>query len=108
MIFYRHTNQIQIEEFCQIKKFSKWKDISITGFFYKGLPTYLNSSKVQSFQFIVVRVKEKLNYWSTTMISYARRSILIEVVLQAIPTYIMSSFPFMRNYWWDEDSNKKR
>lgn len=59
---------------------------------YLGMPTHFGRSKEQDFNFIMDRIWKKLKGWKEKCLSFEGRGILIRVVAQAIPTYIMSCF----------------
>jgi hypothetical protein len=59
---------------------------------YLGLPTHIGHSKQAAFSFIMDRIRKKLKGWKERYLSFAGRSILINAVIQAIPTYVMSCF----------------
>lgn len=59
---------------------------------YLGLPTFVGQSKQQVFNFVQERVWKKLKGWKEKFLSNAGREVLIKLVVQAIPTYIMSCF----------------
>jgi hypothetical protein len=86
---------------------------------YLGMPTQFGRFKEQNFNFIMDRIKKKLNGWKEKSLSFEGRSILIKAVAQAIPTYIMSCFLLPKglcdrteravcSFWWGgSDSNRK-
>jgi hypothetical protein len=78
---------------------------------YLGMPTQIGQSRRACFNFIMDKIKKKLKGWKERCLSFAGRSTLISVVIQAIPTYIMSCFLLPRsmcdkiesamcNFWW--------
>jgi hypothetical protein len=76
------------------KKFQDNLPISISNHIHKylGMPTHFGRSKEQDFQYIMDRVWKKLKGWKEKSLSFEGRGVLIRVVAQAIPTYIMSYF----------------
>ncbi|XP_057426530.1 uncharacterized protein LOC130719957 [Lotus japonicus] len=59
---------------------------------YLGLPTIIGKSKTQVFAFVKERVWKKLKGWKEKALSRAGREVLVKVVAQAIPAYVMSCF----------------
>ncbi|MCH82913.1 putative ribonuclease H protein [Trifolium medium] len=86
---------------------------------YLGMPTQMGRSKRQVFDFIQDRIWKKLKGWKEKHLSFAGRSTLIQVVAQAIPTYIMSCFLLPKNlcqhiesltckFWWGNSTDKRK
>ena len=86
---------------------------------YLGLPMVGGKSKVGTFKEIQERITKKVMVWKEKTISKAGRETLIKSVAQAIPTYSMSIFQFLRRvcdginsilakYWWGQTSNEKK
>ncbi|KAL0313070.1 UNVERIFIED_CONTAM: Retrovirus-related Pol polyprotein from type-1 retrotransposable element R2 [Sesamum radiatum] len=59
---------------------------------YLGLPTLAGRSKRELFEGIKDRFWSKLNNWTAKQLSQASRAVLIQTVLQMIPTCAMSCF----------------
>ncbi|KAK6145175.1 hypothetical protein DH2020_021995 [Rehmannia glutinosa] len=59
---------------------------------YLGLPSVIGANKHQIFSNILYRIWQKLQGWKEKHISQARRIILIQSVIQSIPTFAMSCF----------------
>jgi hypothetical protein len=59
---------------------------------YLGLPALVGRSRIREFQNIVDRVKRRLNDWKNKFLSQASKEVLLKTVIQAIPTYCMSTF----------------
>lgn len=85
---------------------------------YLGLPTCWGRSKLETYNFIVEKVQEKLQGWKLKLLSHASREILIKSVAQAIPTYAMACFLFSKklcgnlnsllsNFWWQGDPENR-
>lgn len=62
---------------------------------YLGLLNQIGRSKKQQFNFIVYRIRKKMNYWKGKNLSYVCKDILIKDVAQDIPNYTMSVFKFL-------------
>lgn len=56
---------------------------------YLGFPMDLSAPRTSSFNFIVDRVKDRLSGWKANLISRAGRVVLINSVLNTIPSYVM-------------------
>jgi hypothetical protein len=78
---------------------------------YLGMPTTMRRARTQDFNFIMDRVWNKLKGWKERNLSFSGRSVLINAVIQAIPTYMMSCFLIPKvichqiekaicNFWW--------
>ncbi|KAL0428096.1 UNVERIFIED_CONTAM: hypothetical protein Slati_2984400 [Sesamum latifolium] len=59
---------------------------------YLGLPTVIGRTKRAVFDHIKSRVWNKMQHWSTKLLSQAGRTVLLKAVIQAIPAYVMSIF----------------
>lgn len=95
----------------------KWELVQATGGIifgsqdrYLGLPTLIGRSKYKTFIWIKEEVWPKVSNWKHRFLSQAGREVLIKVVLQVIPVYIMSVFQLpqtlcnelemsMANFW---------
>ena len=73
----------------------------------------------QEYNFILDRVKQKLASWKTNLLSLARRTVLIQVSLAAIPSYVMqcAALPgrvldgidrVSRNFLWGTTENQRK
>lgn len=56
------------------------------------MPTLVGRSKWKDFNYILDRVRKKFNRWKEQNLIYVGKTILIQVVAQAIPTDTMSVF----------------
>lgn len=65
---------------------------------YSGLPNFVGRSRKKAFLFIIDRIKKQLSSWMDRLVSWAGKEVLIKVVAQAIPTYVMSVFRFQQTY----------
>ncbi|WOL10644.1 hypothetical protein Cni_G19403 [Canna indica] len=59
---------------------------------YLGLPATVNRSKKETFDFIISRIRNKMDSWSSKFLSRAGKATLIKLVLAAMPNYAMSCF----------------
>ncbi|XP_074356646.1 uncharacterized protein LOC141696400 [Apium graveolens] len=86
---------------------------------YLGLPTFMSRKKMELFMTIKDKVWHKLRGWKTTLFSAAGREVLIKVVIQTMPTYLMSYFKIPRaildkihgmvaRFWWGSSEKKKK
>lgn len=84
---------------------------------YLGMPTGMGRNKRQVFEFLQDRIWKKLKGWKERNLSFAGRSVLIKVVAEAIPTYIMSGFLLPKsfcnqleklicNFWWGSNTDQ--
>lgn len=86
---------------------------------YPDLSSFVGNRKKATFKYIKERVWRKLNGWEEKLLSKVGRKILIKVVVQAIPTYIMSCFKLplgfcsniecpIRKFWWDKRDDRRK
>ena len=86
---------------------------------YLGLPSLLGRSKKRVFGFVKERLWKRLQGWKVKKISRAGKTILINNVATAIPSYCMASFllpkdmckemeVMMNKYWWQSGSTDRR
>lgn len=57
-----------------------------------GLPSMIDKSKKDIFTFIKYRVWKRINSWKCKFLSKAGKKVMIKLILQSIPSYIMSVF----------------
>ena len=85
---------------------------------YLGLPIMVGRVKKREFQAIKDRMWKRLRGWQSKLLSIARKAILIQAVVQAIPLYVMSCFKLPKSFvhdfnmiiarfWWGNGRNKK-
>lgn len=78
---------------------------------YLGLPIVFGRSKKEIFSHVVEHVKKKVKGWKKGFMSRAGKEVLIKVVAQAIPNYIMSCYKLLEiccskietmlaKFWW--------
>lgn len=81
------------------------------------LPEQIGKRRKEAFQFIVQKIKNKLDSWYSKLLSPAGKEILLKSVITALPTYTMSSFLLsktllleitkaMRKFWWSAFQDK--
>lgn len=86
---------------------------------YLGLPNMVGQRKRQPFQNIKDNIAQKIESWSSRVLSQGGKEIFIKSVLQAVPSYVMSCFLLSRVfcidlekifacYWWRNSTRKKR
>ncbi|KAK6139424.1 hypothetical protein DH2020_026831 [Rehmannia glutinosa] len=59
---------------------------------YLGLPMVLGKSEKEIFHYVVECVHNRVASWSNSFLSFAGKEVLIKVVINAMPTYVMSCF----------------
>ncbi|KAL0410940.1 UNVERIFIED_CONTAM: putative mitochondrial protein [Sesamum latifolium] len=85
---------------------------------YLELPTCIGRTKRAVFSSIRERIWKRIGGWNEKFLSQAGKEILIEAVLQAIPTYPMSIFKipdtllrdiqsFIGDFWWHNKEKRK-
>ena len=86
---------------------------------YLGLPTVIGRSKKEIFASIRERIWKKTQGWKEKLLSKPGKEVLLKAVVQAIPTYMMSTFKIpeglideihalMARFWWgSSDTHRK-
>jgi hypothetical protein len=86
---------------------------------YLGMPTTVGDSPMATFNFLYEMIWRRFNGVTDRPMSRARKETFLKVVIQAIPTYVMSSFQnpisicdkmrsTMATQWWGiEDGRRK-
>ncbi|CAA0832090.1 Ribonuclease H-like superfamily protein [Striga hermonthica] len=86
---------------------------------YLGLPTFSVRSKRTQFGYLKERVAHRIQSWSHKYFSEGGRTVLLQSVLQSIPTYAMLCFRIPNslceeierdcaNFWWGTDRGSKK
>jgi hypothetical protein len=86
---------------------------------YLGLPTPRGRIKGDRFQTLKERLSKRLQDYSQKHMSLAAKEVLIKVVAQSIPTYIMNVFKLplglcddlssiIRQFWWDVENGGRK
>ncbi|CAL2258640.1 unnamed protein product [Prunus armeniaca] len=85
---------------------------------YVGLPTVAGNGRKQLFQHLKDKLWKYISGWTEKLLSRVGKEILIQAVLQAIPTYSMSCFwipkglckelhGIMARFWWAKAKDKR-
>lgn len=64
---------------------------------YLGLPIHMGSSKSAIFSFLKEQLTKKLVSWRTKILSSVGKEILIKVVAQTVPLYVMNCYMLPKN-----------
>lgn len=102
------------EEICQSLQV---QEVSEPGK-YLGLPMKIGRKKISVFQFLIDKVKQRLQGWGTKSVSRAGKATLLQTVAQTIPNFWMNMFQIpsevcesierqMNGYWWGHEIDKK-
>ena len=86
---------------------------------YLGLPSFVGREKKASFNYIKERVWRKIQGWQGKLLSQAGREVLINSVIQAIPTYTMGCFKIplglcseieamIKKLWWGQRGDRRK
>ena len=86
---------------------------------YLGLSSLIGRAKKKSFSIIKERIWKKLKGWKEKLLLQVGHEILIEAVVQVIPTYTMSCFKLskglikeievlIRKFWWGYRGEQKK
>ena len=63
---------------------------------YLGLPSMIVVDRVDCFKHLIERIQKSVNGWKERTLSYGGKEALIKVLAQAIPTYAMGVFKFLK------------
>lgn len=85
---------------------------------YLGIPLEWGGSKIQRLQWLKEKVMNKMEGWKGNLLNPVGKEVLIKVVLQAIPTYIMSILKLPKSFcnklsveiarfWWSFPRNNR-
>lgn len=85
---------------------------------YLGCPLEVNGRSTGVFSYVLERIINKITLWKFTMFSQARRLILINLILVAMASHILSAFLIpktisrkinatMMKFWWKTDLARK-
>lgn len=86
---------------------------------YLGLPSLVGRSKKTIFRYLKDKVYQKIQGWSSKLLSRAGKAVMIRNVAQTIPSYTMSCFLIPKTlcqeierlinaYWWKSSSNNSQ
>lgn len=86
---------------------------------YLGLPTIIGRSKKFVFTCLKERIWKKMQGWKEKLLLRPEKKVLIKVVAQAIPTYMMSIFQIpkgltneihavLAKFWWGSSSISRK
>ncbi|XP_019087263.1 PREDICTED: uncharacterized protein LOC109127207 [Camelina sativa] len=86
---------------------------------YLGLPEQFGRKKVELFEHVVKKVKERTEGWSTKYLSPAGKEILIKAVALAFPVYSMNCFmlpsticdeitSIVSAFWWGKENGRRK
>lgn len=63
-----------------------------------GMPTLVGRNKTACFSYIKDRLWKRLQGWKGKLLSAARKEVLVKVIAQAIPNYMMSCFLLPKHF----------
>lgn len=78
---------------------------------YLGMPVHVGQCRTKVFPYLKERIWLRIQGWKEKMLSWVGKEVLIKVVAQAIPTFVMSCFDITKEmcdqistmigtYWW--------
>lgn len=59
---------------------------------YLGMPTVIGRNRNKVFHFVIDKVAKRLDGWKTKLLSKASKDVLIQMIAQTVPNYLMSLF----------------
>lgn len=65
---------------------------------YLGMPTLVSRNRGERFAYIKEQLWKRLQSWNGKLLSAAGRELLVKVVAQSIPLYVMSCFLLPRYF----------
>ena len=86
---------------------------------YLGLPSFVGQNKREVFDSLRDQVWKRLRVWKRSLFSSVGKEVLIKVIIQAIPTYMMSCFKIPKaviegihrmaaQFWWGSSEKKRK
>lgn len=86
---------------------------------YLGLPEQFGRKKVELFEYIITKIKERTEGWTHKYLSPAGKEILIKSIAMALPVYSMNCFllpvticdeiiKVISSFWWGQDHGKRK
>ena len=86
---------------------------------YLGLPSFVGRQKKACFNQIKEKIWNKMQGWKERLLSQSRKEVMIEAVIQSIPTYSMNVFrlplrlikdieSMIRKFWWGNQDNSRK
>lgn len=114
MLFSGNTQAKQIEEIksiFQLNVVSRHEK-------YLGLPSMVGRKKTSFFNYIKLRVLDKISSWQSKWFSSGGKEVLIKAIAQAVPAYAMSIFKIpsglcadiqgaITRFWWHSKGNHR-
>lgn len=114
MLFSGNTQAKQIEEIksiFQVNVVSRHEK-------YLGLPSMVGRKKTSFFNYIKLRVLDKISNWQSKWSSSGGKEVLIKAIAQAVPAYAMSIFKIpsglcadiqgaIARFWWHSKGNHR-
>ena len=85
---------------------------------YLGLPSFIGREKKACFTNVKKRIWARMQGWKEKLLSQAGKEVMINVVIQSIPTYSLSVFELLvslckeietmiQQFWWGQGDSKK-
>lgn len=84
---------------------------------YLGLPDHIDKNRKEVFDYLIKRIKNKLEGWYSKFLSSAGKEVLLKAVITSLPTYTMSCFLLPKTliqeitkathrFWWSAVMDK--
>ena len=86
---------------------------------FLGLPMETGESKADAIQYLNERNRKRTQGWRDKFLSTSGKEVLIKLVIQSIPTYVMSCFELpqylcdemhksMARFWWGDQNDTRK
>lgn len=81
---------------------------------YLGIPLPFGRKKTEVYQYLIQHIHKRVHSWCNHLLSKAGKLVMIQSVLQALPSYIMNCLQLpkwvvnslntlIRRFWWCKD-----
>lgn len=114
VFFLKNVPRVWKKDICEAMRFQHTDDLGK----YLGVPIFHKRVGLNTFNYVVAKVKQRLSIWKSRTLSLAGRITLAKSVVQAMPTSVMESSVILRGacdeidklcrsfIWGDDESHR--